>query len=59
MGGWFPVTDGNPVNNKTVAVRPAFNLDLSSVLFTSAAAGGKSSGTVGADALNAVENICR
>lgn len=51
-----PVTDGNPVNNKTAAVRPAFNLDLSSVLFTSAAADGKSSGTVGADALNAVEN---
>lgn len=50
------VTDGNPVNNKTAAVRPAFNLDLSSVLFTSAAAHGKSSGTVGADALNAVEN---
>lgn len=41
------VYEGNPVNNKTAAVRPAFNLDLSSVLFTSAAAGGKSSGTVG------------
>lgn len=50
------VYEGNPVNDKSAAVRPAFNLDLSSVLFTSAAAGGKSSGTVGADALNAVEN---
>ena len=29
------------------AARPAFNLDLNSVLFTSAAAGGKSIGTVG------------
>ena len=36
------VFDGNPVSNKTTAVRPAFNLDLSSVLFTSAATGGKS-----------------
>ncbi len=50
------VYEGNPVNDKSAAVRPAFNLDLSSVLFTSAAADGKSSGTVGADALNAVEN---
>ena len=40
-----PVADGNPVNNKNTAVRPAFNLNLSSVLFTSAATGGKSSGT--------------
>lgn len=38
------------------AVRPAFNLNLNSVLFTSAAAGGKSSGTVGADALEAVSD---
>lgn len=37
-----PNTDGNPVNNNSSAVRPAFNLDLSSVLFTSAATGGKS-----------------
>lgn len=35
-------------------VRPAFNLNPDSVLFTSAAVGGKSSGAVGADALNAV-----
>lgn len=41
------VTDGNPVNNESTAVRPAFNLNLSSVLFTSAAAGGKSAGANG------------
>ena len=35
-------------------VRPAFYLNLDSVLFTSAAVGGKSSDTVGADALTAV-----
>lgn len=41
------VTDGNPVNNESTAVRPAFNLNLSSVLFTSAATGGKSAGANG------------
>lgn len=42
------VTDGNPVNNESTAVRPAFNLNLSSVLFTSAVgAGGKSAGANG------------
>ena len=35
-----------------LGARPAFNLDLSKVLFTSAAADGKASGTVGAGALN-------
>ncbi len=35
-------------------VRPAVNLNLNSVLFTSAAKGGKSSGTVGAGALEEV-----
>ena len=35
-----------------IGVRPAFNLDLSSVLFTSAAVGGKISGAKGAGALN-------
>ncbi len=35
-------------------VRPAFYLDLSSVLLTSAATGGKTSGDTGADALNPV-----
>ena len=39
----------------TVAVRPAFNLNLSSIILTSAAEGGKISGTAGADALTAVE----
>ena len=36
------------------AARPAFNLNLNSVLFTSAAVGGKSSGTVDADVLQSV-----
>lgn len=36
------VYEGNPVNYEGVAVRPAFNLDLDDVLFTSAAEGGKS-----------------
>ena len=45
---------GISVDNRDVAVRPAFNLNLSSVLFTSAAEGGKSSGAAGADALTAV-----
>ena len=39
-----PVADGNPVNDSSSAVRPAFNLSLSSVLFTSAATGGKPDG---------------
>ena len=50
------VFEGNPVNNRATAVRPAFNLDLSSVLFTSAAVGGKSSGAAGADALTSVSD---
>ena len=37
-----------------IAVRPAFNLNLKSVLFTSCAEGGKTSGTAGPDALTAV-----
>lgn len=43
-----PVTDGNPVDYDRTAVRPAFNLNLSSVLFTSAAtadSGKSASGT--------------
>ena len=39
-------TTGSSVSNPH-AIRPAFNLNLSSVLFTSAAAGGKSSATIG------------
>lgn len=35
------VTDGNRVDHDRTAVRPAFKLNLSSVLFTSAAVGGK------------------
>lgn len=46
--GGAVIFDGNPVNNKNMAVRPAFNLNLSSVLFTSAVgAGGKSAGANG------------
>ncbi len=41
----------HPVDSNYGA-RPALNLDLSSVLFTSAAVGGKSSGAVGAGAFN-------
>lgn len=38
------VFEGEWVNDKSSAVRPAFNLNLSSVLFTSAATGGKPDG---------------
>ena len=41
------VASGEWVDDKSSAVRPAFNLKLSSVLFTSAAAGGKSAGANG------------
>lgn len=41
------VASGEWVDDKSSAVRPAFNLNLSSVLFTSAAAGGKSAGANG------------
>lgn len=37
-------TDGDLVNDNRKAVRPAFNLNLTSVLFTSAATGGKPDG---------------
>lgn len=46
--------NGGKVGGNSIAVRPAFNLNLSSVLFTSAATGGKSSGAEGAGALTAV-----
>lgn len=39
------VYEGDPVNTKGTAVRPAFNLNLSDVLFTSAATDGKPTGT--------------
>ncbi len=45
--GGASVCEGQPVNYDRMAVRPAFNLNLSSVLFTSAAAGGKSAGANG------------
>ncbi|MCR5475371.1 MAG: hypothetical protein K6F28_09245, partial [Lachnospiraceae bacterium] len=44
-------TIGVDVDEIGGAVRPAYNLNLSSIIFTSAAEGGKSSGTVGAGAL--------
>lgn len=49
-------SSGFPVAHPGHAVRPAFNLNLDAVLFTSAAVGGKSSGAVGADALKFVSN---
>ncbi|MBO4901858.1 MAG: Ig-like domain repeat protein [Lachnospiraceae bacterium] len=52
-GDGFVANFGYDVNDSD-SVRPAFYLNLESVLFTSAAAGGKSSGTVDADALTAV-----
>lgn len=47
--------EGNPVNNKSFAVRPAFNLDLDDVLFTSAAEGSKSASGMDSG-LTAVQN---
>ena len=47
---------GGIVNIESSAARPAFLLDLNSVLFTSAAVGGKSSGAAGADALTSVSD---
>ena len=45
---------GDRVDYVNYAVRPAFNLNLSSAIFTSAAVGGKSSGAVGAGSLQKV-----
>ena len=39
---------------RELGARPAFNIDLDNVIYTSAAEGGKTSGTTGADALTAV-----
>jgi hypothetical protein len=53
-GAGFVDTDGTVKDysvNYGRAARPAFNLDMDSVLFTSAAAGGKSSGAAGSAAL--------
>lgn len=49
------IYEGNPVNNKSFAVRPAFNLNLENVLFTSAATGGKSASGMDSG-LTAVQN---
>lgn len=57
------VVDGGHVYNHgyyvhlAYGVRPAFYLNLESVLFTSATEGGKSSGTEGANALKAQSNL--
>lgn len=49
--------EGNPVNDKSFAVRPAFNLNLSSVLFTSAATADSGKSASGMDSgLTAVQN---
>lgn len=48
---------GNPVNNNSSAVRPAFNLNLTSVLFTSAATADSGKSASGMDSgLTAVQN---
>ena len=47
---------GSAPVTKSAYARPAFNLNLPSVLFTSAAEGGKASGELGADALTAVSD---
>ncbi len=49
------VFEGELVNDKSSAVRPAFNLNLENVLFTSAATGGKSASGMD-DGLTAVEH---
>ena len=49
--------EGNPVDDKSFAVRPAFNLNLSSVLFTSAATADSGKSASGMDkALTAVND---
>ena len=54
-GGNVDYNDNGYVMASTCGVRPAFNFNLKSVIFTSAAAGGKSSGDVGAGSLKSVE----
>ncbi len=56
--GYYVKRDGNEENsdlNRVVYVRPAFNLNLNSVLFTSAAEGGKPTSSVN-DELTEIEN---
>ena len=55
--GAAPVFEGQPVDYKGTAVRPAFNLNLSSVLFTSAATADSGKSASGMDSgLTAVQN---
>ncbi len=49
--------EGVNVSNTDYCARPAFYLNLESVLFTSAAVGGKSSGNAGAEALEAQSDL--
>ena len=49
--------EGVDVSNTDYCARPAFYLNLESVLFTSAAVGGKSSGNAGAEALEAQSDL--
>jgi len=51
------LVSGYSVTSNDVGVRPAFYVNPESVLFTSAAAGGKSTGAVGARALTAVSAV--
>ncbi len=51
------LVSGYGVTSNDVGVRPAFYVNPESVLFTSAAAGGKSTGAVGAGALKAVSAV--
>ena len=51
------LVSGYSVVSSDVGVRPAFYVNPESVLFTSAAAGGKSTGVVGARALKAVSAV--
>ena len=55
VGSGYVYKVGEPVDcSDEYGVRPAFNLNLSSIMFTSAATGGKSSSGIGAAALTAL-----
>lgn len=53
--GKYP-SPNTSISSVDVGVRPALNVDLGSVLLTSSAAGGKVSGSTGAEALRSVED---
>ena len=57
LGDGDVLDSGYGVISNDVGVRPAFYVNPESVLFTSAAAGGKSTGAVGAGALKAVSAV--